>query len=109
MRIFLLLLCACDAVWSLEAKVTTPDGAPVARASLAITCPDWTGQAALTDANGVGKVGALGWQFPAHCTVTVASPGHAPYTTSFEDICKPQSLDDCWRIKHIDVVLASPR
>jgi hypothetical protein len=101
----LVLVAACEPFWNLDAKVTTPDGAPVTEAALSITCPEWHGRAVLTNAHGAGSVGELGAQLPARCTVSVAAPGHAAYTTTFERLCAPRSLDDCGRVRHIDVVM----
>ena len=102
----LVLAAACEPFWHLDAKVTTPGGAPASEAALAITCPGWHGRAVLTDANGAGSVSDIGAQFPAHCTVSVAVPGHAAYTTTFEQLCAPRSLEDCGRVKHVDVVVS---
>ena len=100
------LIASCEPFWQLDAKVTTPDGAPVPEAALSVTCPEYDGRAGLTDEHGAGSVGDLGARFPAHCTVTVAAPRHASSTTTFEQLCAPRSLDECGRVKHIDVVLS---
>jgi hypothetical protein len=106
----LLVLAGCDPVWQLTARVTGPDRAPLADATLAITCPASSVRgvyehAATTDAQGSARIGGL-WYLPAGCTVTVMAPGRASYTTTFEAMCVPRAVDDCDRIRQVDVVLA---
>lgn len=104
--LLLFTLAACDPFWQIHAKVTEPGGAPVAGAALAITCPSAPGFAAISDAHGDASVGNLGWQLPGGCTVTVAKPGFRTYTITPETMCAPTSLEHCYRVRDLDVVLA---
>ena len=106
MKWFLVLLAACDPVYSLDVHVTDPDGEALVDAALALTnCPNdgAENQSALTDSRGHADVGGLGFNFPK-CDVTVAHPGFQPFETTLDAICHG-TVDDCDRAQSIDVVL----
>ena len=106
MKWLLVLLAACDPVYSLDVHVTNVDGTGLVDAALAITnCPNdgAENQSVLTDPHGNASVGGLGFNFPK-CDITVAHVGFQPFETSFDEVCHG-TVDDCDRVQSIDVVL----
>jgi hypothetical protein len=101
-----LVLAGCDPVWQVHTKVKDPSGAVITGASLALTCPDARGYAALTDDHGDAYVGGIGAELPGKCTIVVSDPGRRSYRITLEEQCAPHKVENCWRVRNIEVVLA---
>jgi hypothetical protein len=106
-------LAGCDPVWSVRARVRSPDGAAVPRAAMALTCgpadTSRTGLAALTDDAGQAELGGLGDELPKGCTLTVAKPGYRTERFTFEQLCAPKPIASCYRIRELTVALHPAR
>jgi hypothetical protein len=100
-----LALAGCDPVWQVHTKVTDPAGAPIPGASLALTCPEGRGFAALSDDHGDADVGGIGTELPGKCTIVVSDPGRRSYRITLEEQCAPHEVENCWRVRNIEVVL----
>lgn len=101
----LLVLAACDPIYSLEVHVHDPNGEPIADAALSATECDAQAddQSDLTDAKGVASIGGLGAGYP-RCNITVAHVGFLPFESSFDEICHGRR-EDCDRVETIAVIL----
>jgi hypothetical protein len=105
----IVVLAGCDPIWELDVEVRSPSGQPLDKAALILTgCPnqnehDNGSVVSLTDDQGKGGVGGLGFEYPA-CDVTIAKPGYVTQQTSFDQICNG-NRGDCYRVKTKKITL----
>ena len=89
-----LLLGGCDPGWKIEGTVVDSSGAPIAGASVALTCPGGgTGagpmpQTIVTDPTGRFQFGGVsGAGGSSKCSLAISKPGLSPKTITATDAC----------------------
>lgn len=105
----LLLLAACDPIWSARVTLHDPAKQPVAEANVALDCsrnPTYkrNRRPATSNAKGEASVGGMGTQFPVDCDVVITKAGFQPYTIAYRDLC-PNGPKGCDRVFERAVVL----
>lgn len=79
-----LIALGCDAKWRMEASARTPSGAPVAGATVRLSC--YPNLAYTTDGRGQLKADELG-TVDGDCTVSVDKLGYHAVSMRAEDVC----------------------
>ena len=90
----LVVLAGCDPGWKIEGTVVDPSGAPIAGASVALTCPGGgTGsgpvpQTIVTAADGRFSFGGVsGAANAGKCSLAISKAGFTPKTLGAPDAC----------------------
>lgn len=90
----LVVLAGCDPGWNIEGTVVDPSGAPIAGASVALSCPGaGTGagpvpETVVTDPAGHFRFGGIsGERNSDKCTLAISKSGLTPKTIAATDAC----------------------